>query len=120
MKKLTIDRIRWTLRFNVHVTRSSRRSAAFVSVGLSVVPEVSSVAQAKRVKRGEWVRALGRAMEVRGYSGGWLRSTWGGAALWSKELSDLAELEAELASIPTYDVTAVLRPWVQPTGLKKR
>jgi hypothetical protein len=103
---LMIDRIRWQVTFNVHVTRLNRRSKPYVSAVLSVVP-IADVAQRRRIRHGQWVRNLGRSMKRHGYSGGW-RDSRGGAAMWFKELPNLAALQTEVAQVRRYDVRAMV------------
>ena len=110
-KIVAIEGIRWRLTFNIHATRRSRRSKPYATAGLSVVPASVSDMQRKRIRRGQWVRALLQEMKQHGYFGGWRDSRWGGAAMFYKELRSLALLRTELAQVPMHEVSAVLRKW---------
>jgi len=110
-KTVAIEGIRWLLTFNIHVTRKSRRSRPYATAGLSVVPASVSDMQRKRIRRGQWVRALLEEMKRHGYFGGWRDSRWGGAAMFYKELPSLALVRTELAQVSRYEVPSVLRKW---------
>jgi hypothetical protein len=107
----TIDGIRWTITFKIHVTRRSVRTKPYPTSGLSIVPANVKDIEDGRIRGGRWVRAVGQQMKVRGYIGGWRDSRWGGAAIWMKELRTLDALRAELMQIPEYDVAGWLREW---------
>ena len=115
-KKVTIDGVRWSVTFNIHVTRRSRRAGPYASAGLSVVPSTSRAAVVKRIRRGGWVRVIGKQLRAYGYSGGWRDSRWGGAAMWFKDLGTLAAVKAEAAKIRGYDVPAWLKEWERPSN----
>ena len=108
---LTIDGTRWTVHFNIHATRRSRRAAPYVTAVLSILPKTSRAAAATRIKRGRWVRALGQEVRKYGYFGGWRDSRWGSSAIFIKELQDLSAVKAELARIRQYDLAEPLQAW---------
>ncbi len=107
----TIEGTRWTIIFNIHVTRGSRRTKPYTTAGLSIVPAKAKDIEARRIRRGLWVKAVGQEMTRHGYRGGWRDSRWGGAAMWLKELPTLDALREEVARIPEYDVAGWLRRW---------
>jgi hypothetical protein len=112
----TVDRIRWRITFNIHVTRRSVRSEPYPTASLSIVPANVKDMKAGRIRRGGWVRVVGQEMKRHGYFGGWRDSRWGGAAMWFKELPSLAAAQAEVAQIPEYDVKGWLHKWARPSN----
>src|SRR5437868_4359754 len=110
-RKLTIDGVRWSITFNIHITRRSRRAGPYASAGLSVVPPTAKAGDLKRIRRGGWVQVIGKQLREYGYSGGWRDSRWGGAAMWFKDLGNLAGVKMEEARIPAYNVPAWINNW---------
>jgi hypothetical protein len=112
----TIDRIRWRITFNIHVTRRGVRTKPYPTAALSIVPAKIKDIEDRHIRRGRWVPAVGQEMKRHGYFGGWRDSRWGGAAMWFKELPTLGALQAEVAQIPEYDVAGCLRRWAGPSN----
>src|SRR5262245_11302347 len=66
---LSVDGTRWTVHFNIHATRRSARSKAYVTAVLSILPKTRNAADLRRIKRGAWMRPVRKQMTRHGYLG---------------------------------------------------